>query len=233
MRRRLEHAKLKGDLEVCSLNLYDRQLPIVGNRVMLVGEAAGLVNPFNGEGIQFALLSGRWAAEALVGANDFSEQTLSAYKQKVEAELEYGFKVSELMLQLVRNRNLNPIWLRALEIMGQRSKTDPEYATLTSGILSGMIFPDQEATAKVVTGALTEAAISTGLTTFNEILKEPSKLPQATFRITEAGIEFARYATQDPFGFLTWGMDAALKMAEMTATVSKQMLRDTEKAKET
>ncbi|MCL4430581.1 MAG: geranylgeranyl reductase family protein [Chloroflexi bacterium] len=229
MRSRLEHAKLKGDIEVCPLNLRDPQMPIVGNRVMLVGEAAGLVNPYNGEGIQFGLLSGRWAAEAVVASKgDFSEQALSAYSKRIEDELGYGFKISELMLGLLRNRNLNQAWLRWIELMGQKSKTDPEYARLTSGILSGMIFPNQKDTAKALTGTLQEAALSVGVTTFTDILNDPSKLPQSAITITQTGLAVAQYAVQDPFGALTWGMDAAAKIAEIAATVPKQILKETE-----
>jgi menaquinone-9 beta-reductase len=36
-------------------------------RVLLVGDAAGLVNPLQGEGISQAMLSGRWAAQAVLG----------------------------------------------------------------------------------------------------------------------------------------------------------------------
>ena len=168
MKNRLEGAVLKGEVSIAQLNLYDSKLPIAGNRVMLVGEAAGLINPFNGEGIQFALRSGRWAAEVVNGISgtDFSQQKLSAYNQRVEQELSQGLEVSAVMLNLVRNRNLTPVWLKALEIMGERSKKDPEYASLTGGILSGMIFPDREVTAKIVLGVLAEAAVSMGVTTF-------------------------------------------------------------------
>jgi hypothetical protein len=231
MRTRLEHAKLKGDLEVCSLNLHDQQQPIVGNRIMLVGEAAGLVNPYNGEGIQFGLLSGRWASETAVSSvasGDFSEQALSAYSKHVEDELGYGFKISELMLGLLRNRNLNQAWLRWIELMGERSKTDPQYAHLTSGILSGMIFPNQEATAQTLTGTLQEAALSVGVTTFTDILNDPFKLPQSAISITQTGFAVAQYAVQDPFGALTWGMDAVTKLVGIAAAVSKQVLKDYE-----
>jgi flavin-dependent dehydrogenase len=36
------------------------------DRVLLVGDAAGLINPLQGEGISQALQSGRWAAEAVL-----------------------------------------------------------------------------------------------------------------------------------------------------------------------
>src|SRR5207245_4473155 len=39
--------------------------PLEGGRVLLAGDAAGLADPFFGEGIAYALLSGRLAARAL------------------------------------------------------------------------------------------------------------------------------------------------------------------------
>jgi flavin-dependent dehydrogenase len=58
--------------------------PTFGERVLLVGEAAGLVNPLTGEGIDYALESGKLAAEYLVSmfaAGDLSRQALAAYDQ--------------------------------------------------------------------------------------------------------------------------------------------------------
>jgi menaquinone-9 beta-reductase len=235
MQKCLEHARLKGDVEVCALNLHDKQAKIVGDRVLLVGEAAGLVNPYNGEGIQFGLKSGCWAAEtaaASLANNDFSASALSSYSKRVSDELGYGFGVSELMLGLLRNRNLNNAWLRWIELMGEKSKTDPEYARLTSGVLSGMIFPNEEAAAKTLMGTLEEAAVSVGLTTLNELVQNPSTLPQSTITIIKTGFAAAEYAAQDPLNALRWGMDAALKVSEIAATISKQVLKDAENKNE-
>ncbi|MBI4660663.1 MAG: geranylgeranyl reductase family protein [Verrucomicrobia bacterium] len=44
-----------------------RQIPGQGN-VLLCGDAAGLVEPITGEGIAFAMLSGKYAAQAVLGA---------------------------------------------------------------------------------------------------------------------------------------------------------------------
>jgi menaquinone-9 beta-reductase len=231
MRSRLESAVLKGDAEVCLLNLYDAQLPLAGTRVMLVGEAAGLVNPFNGEGVQFALLSGRWASEVTasgLASGDFSEHALSGYPKRIEEELGYGFKVSDLILQLIRNRNLNPVWLQALEIMAAKSKTDPEYARLTSGILSGMIFPNQETFTKIIVGALKETAITTGMTIVTDALNNPATLPTNALKIAQTGLEIAVDAAQDPFTFLQWGIGTAFKMAQLAAELPKQMLKENE-----
>jgi geranylgeranyl reductase family protein len=53
------------------------RLDLAGPRWLLVGDAAGLVDPITREGIHFALLSGQWAADAL------SAQRVSDYAQRV------------------------------------------------------------------------------------------------------------------------------------------------------
>ena len=56
-----------------------------GDRVLLLGDAAGFVNPLNGEGIHYAIWSGDIAADVLVGAlaaDDLSEKSLSRYSRR-------------------------------------------------------------------------------------------------------------------------------------------------------
>jgi flavin-dependent dehydrogenase len=58
--------------------------PTFSDGVMLVGEAAGLVNPVTGEGIDYALESAKIAAEHLLSmfaAGDLSGKHLKAYDQ--------------------------------------------------------------------------------------------------------------------------------------------------------
>lgn len=51
---------------------------------MLLGDAAGLVDPLTREGIYYALLSGQWAAEALAGA----PQAATVYAERLRAEVQ-------------------------------------------------------------------------------------------------------------------------------------------------
>ena len=58
------------------------RVPIAGNRVMLAGDSAGFAEPFLGEGIYFAILSGQIAAKAATNAceNDkFTAKSLQQY----------------------------------------------------------------------------------------------------------------------------------------------------------
>ncbi|MDP4103552.1 MAG: FAD-dependent oxidoreductase [Bacillota bacterium] len=57
---------------------------VVGNGVLVVGDAASMVNAINGEGSNLAMHSGKLAAEAIVQAKkrgDFSESGLNSYRE--------------------------------------------------------------------------------------------------------------------------------------------------------
>jgi geranylgeranyl reductase family protein len=60
--------------------------PHVGQRLLLVGEAAGLVNPLTGEGIDYALESGQLAARrvaTMFELGDFSSAQLALYDREL------------------------------------------------------------------------------------------------------------------------------------------------------
>jgi geranylgeranyl reductase family protein len=62
--------------------------PVYGKRAMLVGDAAGFTDGFSGEGIRYAILSGRTAAETAIQAHssgDFSEKTIRQYQDTCES----------------------------------------------------------------------------------------------------------------------------------------------------
>jgi geranylgeranyl reductase family protein len=74
-----------------------RQMRTSGPGWLLVGDAAGLVDPLTREGIYYALLSGQWAAEALAGAGtrpelDYDERV----KQEIYPELSRAARLSGL-----------------------------------------------------------------------------------------------------------------------------------------
>lgn len=57
---------------------------VVGNGVVVVGDAASFVNAIHGEGSNLAMFSGQLAAEAIVQAKkrgDFSESSLNSYRE--------------------------------------------------------------------------------------------------------------------------------------------------------
>ncbi|MEU9888956.1 NAD(P)/FAD-dependent oxidoreductase [Sphaerisporangium sp. NPDC051011] len=63
-------------------------------RVLLAGDAAGLINPLTGEGIYYALLSGRLAGEAAVTAPG---DPLRAYRRGLRAALGRHLRTTDLL----------------------------------------------------------------------------------------------------------------------------------------
>jgi geranylgeranyl reductase family protein len=141
------NGKIAGKIEGWPLSIYDPDAPVVGDRVLLTGDAAGLVNSINGEGIQYALQSGRWAAESAIqcfSENNLSAGALTIFDRKVRKEIGYDMSLSNLVLQFIRNRNLNPLWMMVLKVFIDRAKIDERYKTIAGGILAGMV-PTQNA----------------------------------------------------------------------------------------
>jgi geranylgeranyl reductase family protein len=76
------------------LHLQGHQIPLGGQtrilhkgRVLLVGDAANLADPWMGEGISYAVVSARLAAEQMYYALERREVDLSAYTQLINASI--------------------------------------------------------------------------------------------------------------------------------------------------
>ena len=86
---------------------FNRQ-PHYSRGVMLVGDAAGAVNPFNGEGIAYAMESGLLAAEVAVQAlsrpGDVArEQALQGYPAAMKATYGGYYTLGRVFVQLIGN----------------------------------------------------------------------------------------------------------------------------------
>ncbi|HVQ94582.1 MAG TPA: geranylgeranyl reductase family protein [Mycobacteriales bacterium] len=69
-------------------------------RVLLAGDAASLINPLTGEGIYYALLSGRLAAEAALAAPD---HPLPAYRQGLRAHLGRHLRTTDVLARAAQS----------------------------------------------------------------------------------------------------------------------------------
>jgi geranylgeranyl reductase family protein len=141
MQGRLRGARIRGKVLGYPLTTYNPRLPLIGERIMLVGDAAGLINPLNGEGIQYALHSARWAAAVAadhLSSGRLDATSLAGYEQRVQNCLREDMAFSRLFVELIRNRTLNPVWLRTLRIMARRASVDPDYAYRVGCVVTGL-----------------------------------------------------------------------------------------------
>lgn len=84
----LKASQIKGH----PIPIYTHKESISTARVLLVGDAAGLVDPFSGEGIRFAIKSGQLAAQALL-ADQPSSYPVGVHKQ-IGFSLQLGLAVA-------------------------------------------------------------------------------------------------------------------------------------------
>lgn len=113
-RERFENAERISPIKGWGLPLGSKPRPMAGDGWMLVGDAASLIDPFTGEGIGNAMISGlhsaRWAVKAHAEQR-FDEAFLKDYGKEVIALLKDELRLSHIMQRLV-----NYPWLLNLVI---------------------------------------------------------------------------------------------------------------------
>lgn len=67
------------------------QTRLAKDRLLLVGDAAGLIEPFTGDGISYALASARMAADAVAEGLETGGKVFPSYEQRVRTELADDF----------------------------------------------------------------------------------------------------------------------------------------------
>jgi flavin-dependent dehydrogenase len=82
--------------------------PLYGNGVMLAGDAAGMVSPFNGEGIAYGLQAGRVAAEAIAQARTRAtdgarEAVLGGYADRMKSDLGGYYTLGRAFVRLIEH----------------------------------------------------------------------------------------------------------------------------------
>lgn len=106
---RFANAKLVSPIKAWSLPFGSKRRKVHDDNVMLVGDAAGLVDPFSGEGQGNALLSGKLAALAAVEAldsNDTSAAFLARYDERLWKAVWNEMQTSYSMQKLGRHEFL-------------------------------------------------------------------------------------------------------------------------------
>ncbi|GAA4426696.1 NAD(P)/FAD-dependent oxidoreductase [Pontibacter saemangeumensis] len=104
LQKRFANAQLIGDIKGYGLPLGSKKRTISGDNYMLVGDAGALIDPFTGEGISNAMISGRWAAEQAekcLQEQDFSALYMQGYDKAVYNRLWKELKLSRRMQQLL------------------------------------------------------------------------------------------------------------------------------------
>jgi geranylgeranyl reductase family protein len=117
--------------------------PRAGGNVILAGDAAGSINPFNGEGIAYGYETGRLAAAALGQAlTGTGSAALADYDRQLEAAYGAYFKVARAFVRMISN----PQAMRVCVGLGMRSEL---LMTQLLRIMANLMRPDAAGPAEV------------------------------------------------------------------------------------
>jgi len=105
LKDRFKHAAIEGKIEGWGLPLGSKKRPISGDHFLLTGDAASMIDPFTGEGISNAMITGMMAADTAAAAleqNNFSKSFLAQYDGNVYKRLWGELKISRTLQQLCK-----------------------------------------------------------------------------------------------------------------------------------
>jgi geranylgeranyl reductase family protein len=132
---RFQNAQLIGDIQGWNLPVGSKRRTMHGDGFILVGDAAGLIDPFTGEGIGNAMCSGKIAAQTIAEirkGNDYSSKALNIYAEKVWKTL--GGELS-LAYRLQRTARFTPL----VNLVVNRASKRGEVADWISAMIAGKI----------------------------------------------------------------------------------------------
>ncbi len=111
--------------------------PKAGPSYLVIGDAAGSVNPFNGEGIDYAYETAHMAAQVLHEAIEAGDPTaLQRYPTMLDDEYGEYFKVARLFARVIGR----PALMRELTRAGMHSRTLMEWVLR---IMANLLRPDE------------------------------------------------------------------------------------------
>jgi geranylgeranyl reductase family protein len=122
--------------------------PVVGPNWVMVGDAAGSINPFNGEGIAYAYETGRIAARHVAAAISADDLTvLHGYREELRSEYELYYRTARAWVRLAGR----PGAMRALTRVGVRSRTIMEWSIR---VMANLLRPDERGAAEAAYRAI-------------------------------------------------------------------------------
>lgn len=128
--------------------------PKVGRNWVLIGDASGAVNPFNGEGIDYAYETGRMAARYVADAAARDDAALVGYARELEDTYGDYHRVARVFVKAIGN----PAIMRSLTTVGLRSKPLMEW---TLKVMANLLDPEQAKTSEHIYRAI-ERTVNVG-----------------------------------------------------------------------
>ncbi len=148
--------EMVGPIRGAALPMGFNRTPHFHQGMLLVGDAGGMVNPFNGEGIAYAMESGRIAAETIAealasGQDQARDLRLATYPTRLKSEWGGYYTLGRVFVKLIGND-------RVMKVAAQKGLAHPTLMKFTLKLLANLSEPKGGDVADRLIGALTRIA---------------------------------------------------------------------------
>jgi menaquinone-9 beta-reductase len=127
LKQRFINGRRIGNFEGSKLFLGIRKRVIAGNRFLVVGDSAGLIEFFSGNGLPQAILSGRMAALQTIIAiqkSNFSKKFLGKFEGELYHKINQNYAMGRLIYPLLHKRFFSRWVLNFLNFLSRRPQTN-------------------------------------------------------------------------------------------------------------
>ncbi len=148
--------EMVGPIRGAALPMGFNRTPHFHRGMLLVGDAGGMVNPFNGEGIAYAMESGRIAAEIIAeavatGSERARDVRLATYPTRLKSEWGGYYTLGRVFVKLIGND-------RVMKVATQKGLAHPTLMKFTLKLLANLSEPKGGDVADRLISALTRIA---------------------------------------------------------------------------
>jgi menaquinone-9 beta-reductase len=148
--------EMVGPIRGAALPMGFNRTPHFHQGMLLVGDAGGMVNPFNGEGIAYAMESGRIAAETITealasGRDNARDLRLATYPARLKSEWGGYYTLGRVFVKLIGND-------RVMKVAAQKGLAHPTLMKFTLKLLANLSEPKGGDVADRLISALTRIA---------------------------------------------------------------------------
>lgn len=148
--------EMVGPIRGAALPMGFNRTPHFHQGMLLVGDAGGMVNPFNGEGIAYAMESGRIAAEIIAeavatGSERARDVRLATYPTRLKSEWGGYYTLGRVFVKLIGND-------RVMKVATQKGLAHPTLMKFTLKLLANLSEPKGGDVADRLISALTRIA---------------------------------------------------------------------------
>jgi geranylgeranyl reductase family protein len=148
--------EMVGPIRGAALPMGFNRTPHFHQGMLLVGDAGGMVNPFNGEGIAYAMESGRIAAETIAealasGQDQARDLRLATYPARLKSEWGGYYTLGRVFVKLIGND-------RVMKVAAQKGLAHPTLMKFTLKLLANLSEPKGGDVADRLISALTRIA---------------------------------------------------------------------------